>query len=100
MEGERVDRMNFEEKFQSVDIRQASKKYWEVLGLLSSTANNLQAGDLDVAKQLSTELTMSLHDLSKISDRKDNEERYQTLMQQLVSSGTDVQMVRRYLFDK
>ncbi len=62
--------MNIEQHFLPEHISEASEEYWRVVGLMKIIMENISEGELYQAKHISTDLTLSLHKLTKLSSEK------------------------------
>ncbi|CDQ41475.1 hypothetical protein [Virgibacillus salexigens] len=90
--------MKLENHFLQADISKASEEFYRSLGLLSSIMNHVNEGNLSKAKHLSTDLTMSLHKMEKMSSDKYNADQFHSVIQDLVNSGASFQIVRDKLY--
>jgi len=81
------------------DLPEASKEYWCSLDLLCIIMDDLNNGEIEKAKRLSTDLTLSLHELSKLRDKKKQAERLEQLVDRMNASGIHIELVRRAILD-
>ncbi|MGY0692658.1 hypothetical protein ACW2QC_07665 [Virgibacillus sp. FSP13] len=88
--------MKLHNEFLPENIYQASQEYWCGMDLLCVIMDKLNSGDFETAKNMSIDLTKSLHELSLMSDKKRNQDKLNTLMDALVKQGVTVELVRRY----
>lgn len=100
MESKGMDGMKFEKHFLPNDISQASSEYWCAMDMLTRTLEKLQAGNIEGAKQDSTDLLKSIHELSKMSSEKHQIDRVNKMVNQLNTSGVHVELLRRQLHDQ
>lgn len=96
MEIERVDLMELHEHFLEPDLKQASIHYSCFKDCLLRVSSHIDQGEMESAKHRATDMLKSLHELSKLNDKKRNHEKEQTLMNQLIRQGIDMQLVRVY----
>ncbi|WP_106494931.1 hypothetical protein [Lentibacillus sp. Marseille-P4043] len=92
--------VKLEKQFLPDDIYRASQEYWCSLDLQCMIAEKLVSGDFDAAKNMSIDLTKSLHELSKMSDKKHDQDELNTLMDELIQQGVAFELVRRYSHER
>jgi outer membrane protein assembly factor BamD (BamD/ComL family) len=79
------------------DLKQASQESWCAKDLLQLISESLDAGEVEKAKQHSIDLTKSLHELSKLADKKRIAESYAHMLRQMDMQGD---LIRRYFFER
>ncbi|MFC2948570.1 hypothetical protein [Virgibacillus sediminis] len=92
--------MKIEDHFLPEDIKRASEEYWCVMDLLSDVMDNVFAGDIEMAKHRSIDLLKSIHELSKMSDKKTATDRRLEMVNELNAAGVNIELVRRHLSEK
>ena len=90
-----MDILRLHQHFLPEDLEQASKQYWCLIDLLTVITKEIQRGDIVAAKYRSTDLTRSLHELSKLADKKQVVDRHNALVQQMIHDGVHIQVIRR-----
>lgn len=87
--------MRLHEHFLPGDLEKASKEYHCIRDLLIDINLELKKGNSERAKQLSIELTRSLHELTRLAEKKSDLDRISTYMEQLGAAGINIQVVRK-----
>ncbi|WP_164219311.1 hypothetical protein [Virgibacillus sp. YIM 98842] len=87
--------MRLHKHFMPEDLKQASKESWCAKDLLQLISELLEAGEVEKAKHYSTDLTKSLHELSKLADKKRIAESYAKMLRQM---GVQGELIRRNFF--
>ncbi len=72
--------MNLHEHFLPRDLEQASKEYKCVKELMQKIQDYVAKGKVDQAMELSTSLTLSLHELSNLAFHRRKLERHKRLL--------------------
>lgn len=88
--------MKLHNHFLSSDLEQASREFHCTKDLLVEINRNLRHGKIEKAKHLSIDLTKSLHELTKLAEKKINLNRLNYYMKEL---GT-TQVIRRLVHAK
>lgn len=86
--------MKLHKHFLNSDLDQASREYHCTRDLIVLIRKNLMDGNIEQAKQLSIELTRSLHELSKLADKKLEQDKFNHLIEMMGAAGIHVQVLR------
>jgi len=86
--------MKLHEHFLNSDLDQASREYHCTRDLIVLIRKNLIDGNISESKRLSIELTRSLHELEKLSDKKLEQEKVNHLIEMMGAAGIHVQVLR------
>lgn len=91
--------MRLHEHFLNEDLHTASKEYHCFKDCLELTVLHLENGDVELAKQRSIDVTKSLHELSKLADKKNKADKQDMLVQHMIQQGINIQFIRRHFND-
>lgn len=91
--------MELHKHFLEQDLKQASIHYSCFKDCLKSVTDHVEKGDVELAKHRTQDMLLSLHELSKLSDKKYNQEKFQPLIRQMMQQGIDIEVVRMYFHD-
>lgn len=86
--------MRLHEHFLKSDLHQASREFWCVKDVLKAIHEELSKGNAEKAKHLSIELTRSLHELSRLADKKYEMDRINRLVEQMGTAGINIEVLR------
>ncbi|PAE27880.1 hypothetical protein CHI07_16910 [Paenibacillus sp. 7884-2] len=86
--------MNFEDHFRKVDIKEAKQEFSCAVDLITLITLNTRSGRLKQAHARGKDLLTSLEKLVQMNERKQADDEYQELINQLVQKGIDIQTVR------
>lgn len=89
--------MRLHKHFMPEDLKQASQESWCAKDLLQLISELLESGEVERAKHYSADLTKSLHELSKLADKKRKAESYAAVLRQMDMQGD---VIRRYFFER
>ncbi|WP_121615249.1 hypothetical protein [Virgibacillus halodenitrificans] len=92
--------MKLENHFLPEDISDASKEYWAVLDLMAAIMRKINDSDIEIAKHFSIDLTKSLHELTKLSDKKYKQDRYQEMINEMKEQGIHIELVRGLMHER
>jgi len=87
--------MRLHDHFLPEDLEQASREHWCAKELLDRISLLTDVGEIEKAKHLSIDLTRSLHELSRLSDKKKEMDKVKRLFEQMNMNGINVQVIRR-----
>lgn len=87
--------MKLHKHFLPQDLPQASKEYWCFKDLLLKITTEIENGNIEKAKHHSLDLTRSLHELSRLSAKKYEQEKVNHLIEQMGVAGINVQVIRK-----
>lgn len=91
--------MKLHEHFLNSDLDQASREYHCTRDLIVLIRKNLIDGNIEQAKQLSIELTRSLHELEKLSEKKTEQDKVNRLVEMMGAAGIHMQVLRGVIND-
>lgn len=87
--------MKLHEHFLKEDLYQASKEFNCFKDCLELTMIHVNNGDVELAKQRSIDVTKSLHEMSKLAQKKNDIERRNMLVRHMQQQGIDIQLIRK-----
>lgn len=85
--------MNLHEHFLPQDLVQASKEYKSFKDCMKHVQGDMKKGDIAIAKHYTIEMIRSIHELSKLADKKSKNNR-QRLMYQGMPTVTHIEITR------
>jgi len=91
--------MKLHESFLKEDLFQANEEYVCFRDCLELMIEHIQEGEMEQAKQRSIDVTKSLHELSKLAQKKNELERRTKLVRHMQEQGITIQIVRRHFND-
>src|SRR5699024_3676857 len=95
----RRQKMKLHERFLKEDLLQANEEYVCFRDCLGLMVDHVLKGEIEQAKQRSIDVTKSLHEMSKLAQKKIDFERRTELIKQMQEHGITVQIVRRHFND-
>jgi len=87
--------MRLHKHFLSSDLGQASRQYHCFKDCLQLMVQHLEKGEIEKAKHRSIDVTRSLHELNRLSEKKYEQDQMNRLIEMMGASGIDVQVVRK-----
>lgn len=91
--------MRLHEHFLKDDLDKASEEYHCFKDCLSLMVTHIEDGNIELAKQRSIDVTKSLHELSKLADKKNKADKQNMLVQYMIQNGISIQVLRRHFND-
>lgn len=91
--------MKLHKHFLKEDLYDASKEFNCFKDCLVLMNEQVECGDIEKAKQLSIDVTKSLHELSKMAHKKMQTDRSIDLINQLKQRGINIQVIRGFMHD-
>ncbi|MBN6206230.1 hypothetical protein JYK21_07185 [Ralstonia pickettii] len=88
--------MNLHEHFLPNDMVQASKEYKCFKDCLKQVHIQMDKGNIEIAKHRTIDMLKSLHELSKLSEKKYRVECYKHLLQHMNTVGVNIELVRGF----
>jgi len=87
--------MKLHKHFLPEDLGQASREFWCIKDLLQKITFLIEEGEIEKAKRLSIDLTRSLHELSRLSAKKYEQDQMNQIVEMMGSAGINVQVIRK-----
>lgn len=87
--------MRLHKHFLKEDLGQASRQYHCFKDCLKLMISHLQNGEIERAKQRSIDVTRSLHELSRLSAKKYEQDQMNQIVEMMGSAGINVQVIRK-----
>lgn len=89
--------MRLHKHFLPPDLKQASEEFWCAKDLLEVITNEIEQGNLELAKHRCIDLTKSLHVMSKLSGNKYRIDRHNEIIKRMNEGGIHVQILRQFM---
>src|SRR5699024_7627857 len=91
----RRDLMKLHNHFLPDDMEEASKEFWCIKDLIIKLKLQLDRGNTEGAKHTSIDLTKSLHELTKLSEKKYRQEKNQEAVNLMAVTAVHFEVLRR-----
>jgi len=86
--------MKLHEHFLPEDMKEASKEFWCIKDLIIKLKLQLDRGNTEGAKHTSIDLTKSLHELTKLSEKKYRQEKNQEVVNLMAVTAVHFEVLR------
>lgn len=95
-----MKKMNFEDHFREKDIPKAKNEFSCMADLAMLINSNAQVGNFDKALERGDDLIKSLERFVYLNKRKQEDDSYQALIEELKQKGINAEMVRSYYSER